>query len=250
MELVRAEEFDGAHLDEATWLPSYLPAWSSRSDAAATFEVRDSCLRLWIPAKQGPWCAGDHKPETRISGIQTGNFSGPVGSTTGQQPYRDGLVVREAQPEFHGWLFDEGYLEIRMRGVVDPSSMIAFWLVGFEDAPERCAEVCVMEAFGNAVEPGSAAVGMGLHAFRDPLVAEDFAAPRLPLALDEFHDYGVRRTADRVEFFVDGESVRSCDGPPAYPLQFELAVFDCADWGERDPSFVPELVVDHVREFR
>lgn len=39
-----------------------------------------------------------------------------------------------------------------------------------------------MEVFGDAVDPGrSAAVGMGLHAFRDPRVVEDFAAPRVPI---------------------------------------------------------------------
>jgi hypothetical protein len=33
----------------------------------------------------------------RVSGIQSGAFSGEAGSTVGQQPFRDGLVVREAQ---------------------------------------------------------------------------------------------------------------------------------------------------------
>jgi hypothetical protein len=41
--------------------------------------------------------------------------------------------------------------------------MVAFWMVGLEDRPERSAEICVAEVFGNAVEPGmSAAVGMGV----------------------------------------------------------------------------------------
>ena len=55
-----------------------------------------------------------------------------------------------------------------MRGVVSPRSMVAFWMSGIEDRPERSGEICVMEVFGDAVRDGSADVGMGLHRFRDP----------------------------------------------------------------------------------
>ena len=79
------------------WLAHYLPAWSSRAATAATYDIRDSCLHLSIPPDQGPWCADDHTPPLRVSGIQSGSFSGPVGSTIGQQPYREGLLVREEQ---------------------------------------------------------------------------------------------------------------------------------------------------------
>ena len=41
-----AEEFDGSALDTSVWLPHYLPAWSSRAQTAATYDVRDSCLVL------------------------------------------------------------------------------------------------------------------------------------------------------------------------------------------------------------
>jgi len=71
-------------------------------------------------------------------------------------------------------------------------------MVGLEDRPERSAEICVAEMFGNAVVPGeSTAVGMGLHAFRDPEVTEDFAAVRLPIDLAELHTYAVDWTDER-----------------------------------------------------
>ena len=72
-----------------------------------------------------------------MSGIQSGNFSGPVGSTIGQQPYRDGVTVREQQQTFWGWTPEHGYIEIRARGVVTHRSMVAFWLAGIEDQPQR-----------------------------------------------------------------------------------------------------------------
>ena len=243
------DHFAGPGLDPAVWLPHYLPAWSSRAATRATYEVADSCLRLSIPPEQGQWLPGEHTPPLRVSGIQSGNFSGPVGSTVGQQPWREGAVVREAQERFEGWTPRGGHLEMRARGVVTPRSMVAWWMVGLEDRPDRCAEICVMEVFGDAVEPGrSAAVGMGLHAFRDPAVTEDFAAPRLPIDVADWHTYAVDWTPDRVEFRVDGEPVRACAGPPAYPVQMMLAVFDFPDRSTGDDATaVPELTVDYLR---
>ena len=97
------DHFDGSNLDAEVWIPHYLPQWSSRADSAATYEVAGSELRLTIPADHGLWCAEDHQPPLRVSGIQSGVFSGEVGSTIGQQPYRDGVVVREFQPAHWGW---------------------------------------------------------------------------------------------------------------------------------------------------
>ncbi|MEP6649924.1 MAG: glycoside hydrolase family 16 protein [Lapillicoccus sp.] len=141
---------------------------------------------------------------------------------------------------------------MRARAVVSPRSMVSLWMVGLEDVPERSAEICVMEAFGDAVVPGeSAAVGMGLHPFRDPEVGEDFVAVRLPLDVAEFHTYTCDWTADRVDFLVDGALVRSVDGPPRYPLQLMVAVIDFPDRSVGpDDELVPELVVDWVRGYR
>jgi hypothetical protein len=249
--LVFADDFDGSDLDPAVWLPHYLPAWSSRAETRATYEVAGSCLRLSIPPEQGQWLPGEQEPPLRVSGIQSGNFSGPVGSTVGQQPWRDGAVVREAQEPLRGWTPRGGYLEMRARAVVTPRSMVAWWMVGLEDRPDRCAEVCVMEVFGDAVEPGrSAAVGMGLHAFRDPRVTEDFAAPRLPIDVADWHTYAVDWRAERVEFLVDGEPVRGCAGSPAYPVQMMVAVFDFPGRSTgADADAVPELVVDYLRGY-
>jgi hypothetical protein len=246
------DHFDGPELDPNIWLPSYLPAWSSQAASAATYYLQDSCLHLMIPPGQGLWCADDHSPPLRVSGIQSGNFSGPVGGTIGQQPYRVGLTVREAQEPFWGWTPDSGYVELRACGVVSPRSMVAFWMVGLEDEPRRSAEICVAEIFGNTVQPAeSAGVGIGLHAFRDPAVVEDFEAVQLPIDVREFHLYAVDWSAEQADFLVDGELVRSCLRPPAYPMQMMLAVFDFPEWSTGDDAdAVPELVVDYLRGYR
>ena len=154
------DDFDAPALDTEVWVPHYLPQWSSRAESAATYVVEGSELRLTIPPEHGLWCSAEHDP-LRVSGIQSGVFSGEVGSTIGQQPFRDGQVVREFQPAQWGWTPHHGRLEVRARMDLSPRSMASVWMVGLEDEPERCGEICVFEVFGDALEPGSAAVGHG-----------------------------------------------------------------------------------------
>lgn len=245
-----AEEFDGPALDESVWFPYYLPAWSSRAASAPTLRLNNSCLTLSIPPTQGLWCAGDHTPPLRVSGIQSGSFSGPVGSTRGQQRFREGQTVREEQPRFAGWLPSSGHLEVRCRMEISPRSMAALWLSGFEDDPaqEQCGELCVVEVFGKDLRAGSAEVGVGIKAFRDPALSQDFAAPRLPIDVADFHTYAVDWDADAAVFRVDGQEVRRCPRPPTYPMQVMAAVFDFPEWSTgADDDLVPALSVDWIR---
>ena len=142
------DDFDDSDLDTEVWIPHYLPMWSSRAESAAKYSVVGSELHLTIPPEQGLWCAGDHDPPLRVSGIQSGVFSGEVGSSVGQQPFRDGAVVREFQPTQWGWTPKYGLLEVRARMELSPRSMAAVWMVGLEREPTHSAEICIFEVFG------------------------------------------------------------------------------------------------------
>ena len=116
---------------------------------------------------------------------------------------------------------------------ITPRSMAAVWMVGLEDEPERCAEICIFEVFGDAVDGDGAAVGMGVHAFRDPAITEEFAAARLAIDPAEFHVYTADWRPGRVDFLIDGEHVRTVRQAPDYPMQMMVAVFDFPDHGRR-----------------
>jgi hypothetical protein len=242
-----ADDFDGPGLNTGVWVPHYLPMWSSRAQSAATYEVAGSELRLTIPPGHGLWCPGEHAP-LRVSGIQSGVFSGAVGSTAGQQPFRDGLVVHEHQPTLWGWTPEYGRLEVRARMDLSPRSMAAVWMVGLEEVPERSAEICIFEVFGDAVRAGSAAVGMGVHPFRDPAISDEFDAPRVALDPAEPHVYAADWRPGRVDFLIDGERVKTVHQAPAYAMQMMVAVFDFPDRAASAPAdHVPLLAVDYVR---
>lgn len=238
------EHFDGDDLDRSVWAPWYLPHWTSRAASAATYRVGGGQLRLSIPASQPLWAGDLHPTPLRVSGVQSANFSGPVGSTIGGQPFRPGLTVREEQPTFWGYTPLYGHLEIRMRGVVTPRSMVAFWLSGIEDIPDRSGEICVTEIFGTAPHE----VGMGLHRFRDTRLTEDFETVTLTGDVTAFHTYAVDWHPDSLAFSIDGRPVKRVGQSPDYPVQLQIAVFDFPDRAGLVPGEppVPELFVSHV----
>ncbi len=242
------EHFDGGTLDRAVWLPHYLPHWSSRAESAATWSLQDDGLHLSIPVEQPRWCAGLHEEPLRVSCIQSGSFAGPEGSTVGQLPFQDGLVVREAQPTFWGYTPHFGHVEVRMRGDISARSMFAFWMSGIEDDPARSGEICVAEIFGETVADGSADVGTGTRRFRDPTLAGEFSAIPLPIDVAEFHTYGVDWRPGSTDITVDGEVVRHVDEAPDYPMQLFIGVFDFPAKASDDQKVrIPEMVIAHVQ---
>lgn len=240
------ERFEAKQLDRSVWFPHYLPHWSSRARSAAEYRLESDGLHLSIPATHPLWCADLHEEPLRVSCLQTGTYSGPVGSGVGQMPFRTGLVVTEEQRVFRGFTPTFGDIEIGMRGVVSDRSMFAFWMSGFEDSPERSGEICVAEIFGDALTPGGAKVGVGIHRFRDPSLVEDFETVGLPIDISEFHTYGVRWRPDSVTFLVDGAEIRISGQSPRYPMQLMMGVFDFPARATPDDDAVPEMVVSHV----
>jgi Glycosyl hydrolases family 16 len=251
-ELEFEDTFDGDSLDLGRWIPYYLPHWSTRERAAARYEIGDGCLRLLITADQQPWCP-ELDGELRVSSLQTGLFAGPVGSTVGQHRFNPAAVVREAQQNARLYTPHYGRIEIRAKAIDDPRSMVALWLIGYGDEPDRSGEICVCEIFGRDVDHDQASVGMGLHPFGDPTIVDDFAAEPLPIDAREFHVYTAEWTSDQVAFFVDGEHVKTVGQSPAYPLQLMLGVYEFPPEDDTAPdtsSYPKEFVVDYVRGYR
>ena len=69
--------FDGQELNKRVWIETYLPQWSSRAKHA---QVTVSRIVFWHCLFQikKPW-SEEYNGEIRVSNLQTGTFSGPVG---------------------------------------------------------------------------------------------------------------------------------------------------------------------------
>jgi beta-glucanase (GH16 family) len=227
-ELEVDERFDGPELDDRLWLRHYLPHWSTREASRARFDVGVGELRLRIDADQPPWNP-EHDGWLRASGLQTGQFSGPLGSGMGQLKFTDGLTVREEQPTQALYTPRHGLFEIRLRAVADPANMVALWMIGFEDVPERSGEILVCEIFGRDMTETSARIGMGVRPWADPSLDDHFEEVALEIDAREPHWYAVTWTPDRVDFYVDERRVKTVEQAPDYPMQFMLSFYEFAE---------------------
>jgi Glycosyl hydrolases family 16 len=107
--------------------------------------------------------------------------------------------------------------------------MVAFWMSGYEDEPERSSEICICEIFGRDVTPARAAVGMGVHPFGDPAIVDEFAAEAVAMDVREFHVYQAEWTPQYVAFIIDHRLVRTVAQSPHYPMQFMLGIYEFPD---------------------
>jgi beta-glucanase (GH16 family) len=174
-------------------------------------------------------------------------FAGPVGSHSGQQSaFHADAVVREAQPETRLYTPQYGRIETRLRAIAHPRAMVALWMIGLEDEPERSGEICIVEIFGRDVlGPDRARVGMGIHRFGDPALSEEWAQEELAIDVREPHVYAADWTPEHVAFSVDGEHVKTVAQSPAYPMQLMLGVYEFP--GEEEVMYPQVFHVDYVR---
>ena len=244
------ERFGEGVLDEKVWWPHYLPHWSSRERTAARYSVAPDALELFIDADTAPW-SSEFDGENRVSHLQTGQFSGERGGPIGQHRFRDGLVVREEQPERRLHLPRFGVIEVRMAAVRHPDAMAAFWPIGFEDTPEQSGEICIAEIFGSELDDEGGWVGVGVKRQHDPRLRDDVEKVRVDGDLTEMHDYAVEWTPDAIRFFIDHRWVKTVRQTIDYPVQLMLDLYELprAD-GTRDTAALPHtLRVERVRTF-
>ena len=128
------DDFDGPDIDDRLWFPHYLPHWSSRAASVARYRIADGCLHLAIEVDQPPWCP-EFDGWLRVSAFQTGALGGPLGSGLGQHRFPRGLVVREEQPPLALLVPRYGLVEARVAAPDDPRTMVAMWMIGYEDEP-------------------------------------------------------------------------------------------------------------------
>ncbi len=251
-ELVVDERFVDPALDGRLWVPRYLPQWTTAAASVARYEVGAGRLVLRIDDDQPAW-SPEYTGELRVSSLQTGVFSGPEGSDIGQHRWRDGLVVREAQPHLRLYTPTYGLFELRARFSDDPTTMAALWMIGYEDEPQRSAEICIVEIFGRNVGTDATGIGMGVHPFHDPTIRDAFETVSVAIDARESHGYAAEWTPERVAFYVDDRLVKVVGQSPAYPMQCMLDIFEFRDLetaGSGAGPYPKTFVVESFRGYR
>ena len=246
--LIFEDNFDTPQLDKNKWLPHYLPHWSSLELSCASFELIDSKLRLFIAEQQQCWCP-EYDGQNKVSGVQTGHFAGPKGSSNGQHRFRDDLVVRSEVPEMRLFVPQYCKLDIRARTKLNPWNLAALWLIGFEDQPDCSGEITVFEIFGNSANLQEAKVGRGIKRINDPCLKDEFDDSPLPINVNDWHLYSIDWSPEGVKFFVDEELISTTNQSPDYPMQLMLNFYEFPHTNAAEQASDAWLEVDFIRCF-
>lgn len=222
-------------LDTTTWIPHYLPHWTTPDRSEARYGVTADGLELRIEEDQLDWRPED--APLRVSNLQTGEYSGPLGSTRGTHRHRpDGLVVRTETPLRLPFAPRRGRVDITVAAGADERCMLAAWLVGTEHLSDSdSGEICVFEIDGATVGPTTPA-RTGIKAHHDPRLHTDMAEVLLPFDARKVHTWTV--------IWGDGETVVGCEGvvlrripqAPDYPMILLIDLFEIGPAGGSYPK--------------
>ena len=174
-----------------------------------------------------------------------------MGSTLGQHRFNQASVVREAQTNAQLYTPTYGYFEIRAKAVAGSANHVSLWMIGYEDTPERSAEIAVMEIMGGEITPTSSQIGYGVHPWGDPQIVDEFYEDHFAIDARNYHVYAVEWTPTQLDFYLDNVKTRTITQSPAYPMQFMLSIYERPWLADADGGVYPKnFIVDYLRAYQ
>jgi Glycosyl hydrolases family 16 len=214
------DEFTSADLDLSKWFPYLLPHWNGLERSKARWLNSDGTLKLFIDEDQA--AATDWND--RASNLQTGHYSGPVGSKTGQFRFKADLMVREALPRVSSYVPKFGYFETRLKAVSVPGYHVALWTVGYDEPND--GEIRIFEIHGANIGKPSSRIDCGILRWNDTHLQDECYEDWVDIDASEFHIYALEWTPKRVDFYIDNRKLRTISQSPQYPMQFMLGIYE------------------------
>lgn len=236
------DDFSGGLSDER-WVAHYLPHWTTPERSEARYRITPDGVELRIEEDQRDWRAED--APLRVSNLQTGSFSGTLGSREGTHRHRDdGLVVRTPTPTRLLFAPTAGRVELTVTASRDRGCMLAAWLVGTEHlSPHDAGEICIFEIDAEAIGPTTTARA-GIKRHHDPRLTTDMAEVELPFDAGSPHTWTVVWGDGETTIACEGRVVRRLPQAPAYPLFLLIDLFEI---GECAGAYPKSATVHRVR---
>lgn len=241
------DDFAAPHLRRDRWVDHYLPHWTSPDQSRARYDIDRAGLRLRIDADQPDWREED--APLRVSNVQTGVFSGPVGSHRGTHRHRpDGLVVRTQTPESLLWAPTAGRVDVTVSASVDEGCMLAAWLVGTEHLSEHdTGELCIFEIDADTVGEQESRARCGVKAHSDRRLTTDMTEVVLPLDASKPHTWTVLWGPSGTLIGCEGVVVKRSPQAPAYPLFLLIDLFEIGPRSDSRTCYPKTARVHRVR---
>lgn len=227
-------------------MPYYLPHWSTPDRSRARFELLpEGGIRLLIEEDQLDWRQEDSP--LRVSNLQTGVFSGPIGSEVGTHRHREGLTVRTSTPERILWAPTAGRVDITVQASRDDGCMLAAWLVGAEtDSTQSSGEICIFEIDASGVGAAGSRARSGVKAHGDPTAETDMSEIGLPLDAGTTHTWSVVWGAEGTVIGCEGRVVKKSAWAPSYPVILMVDLFEIRARSSLDGAYPKSAVISSV----
>ncbi|WP_396668482.1 hypothetical protein [Microbacterium sp. R86528] len=234
-----------AGLSSQRWVASYLPQWTTPERSRAHYDIVADGIELRIDSDQLDWRIED--APLRVSNLQTGVYSGPVGSALGTHRHRGDLAVRTQTPQRLLFAPSRGRDEITLSASRDPNCMAAAWLVGTEHrSPTESGEICIFEIDAEAI--GEATVARtGVKAHHDPHLTTDMIEVSVPVDASSPHTWTVIWGEGETVIGCQGRQLRKIAQAPDYPLFLMIDLFEI---GPREGGYPKSATIHNVRAWR
>lgn len=180
-----------------------------------------------------------------MSNLQTGVFSGPVGSGRGTHRHRpDGLLVYTETPERLLWAPSAGRVEVTVSASTDDGCMLAAWLVGAENrSPTHSGEICIFEIDADKIGPHSRA-RCGVKAHGDATLVTEMTEVTIPLDASRPHTWSATWGPTGTVIACEGAAVAHSIQAPDYPMILMLDLFEIGGRSP-DPADYPKTARIH-----
>ncbi|WP_290808088.1 hypothetical protein [Herbiconiux sp.] len=221
------DDFTSTTLRDDLWIGHYLPHWTTPERSLARYELTgEPGIRLLIEEDQPDWREED--APLRVSNLQTGVFSGPVGSERGTQRHRlDGLTVRTETPERLLWAPSSGRIDLTVSASVDEGCMLAAWLVGAENLSAlHSGEICLFEIDAAAIGRTQTRARCGIKAHGDDSLVTDMTEVAIPVNAAQPHTWSVIWGPEGMLIGCEGVVVTRSSQAPDYPMLLMLDLFE------------------------
>ncbi|WP_294943756.1 hypothetical protein [uncultured Microbacterium sp.] len=234
-----------AGLSPERWVASYLPQWTTPERARAHYGIVAAGIELRIDSDQLDWRRED--APLRVSNLQTGVYSGPVGSQLGTHRHRVDLDVRTETPQCLLFAPSRGRVDITVSASRAINCMLAAWLVGTEHrSPTESGEICIFEIDADGI--GEVTVARtGIKAHHDPELTTDMGEVVIPLDASSPHTWTVIWGQGETVIGCEGRSLRRITQAPDYPMFLMIDLFEI---GPRGGSYPKSATIHHVRAWQ
>lgn len=188
-----------------------------------------------------PW-SEEYNGQIRVSNLQTGVFSGKVGTSIGQHHFSDDLVVREEQKGKFLLTPMYGAIEMKCRCFISEENVAALWMIGLETEENESSELCLFELKGWNVGHKKSVIGYGIRAFKDPKLVNEFYEEEFNIDVSDWNIYKVDWKKGEVIFYINGKEIRRINQSPDYKMQLMLNLYDLKNIKNENNRFEIEYI--------